>query len=92
LTVTSSTPLFGEWSHNYHPLDELCSKLDELRATTRTAGKLHFKEITGTSDSKLSYHLRILESERMICAKRVKSWRVYSITRRGRASLDLSNP
>jgi hypothetical protein len=48
LTVTSSTPLFGEWSHNYHPLDELCSKLDELRATTRTAGKLHFKEITGT--------------------------------------------
>ena len=45
------------------------------------------KEIAGTSDSKLSYHLRILESEGMIKAKRVKNWRIYSITAKGRDSL-----
>lgn len=45
------------------------------------------KVIAGTSDSKLSYHLKILESENLIASKRVKSWRIYSITRKGREAL-----
>lgn len=47
------------------------------------------KAISGTSDSKLSYHLKLLESEGLIVAKRVKNWRIYSITDNGRRSLRL---
>lgn len=47
------------------------------------------KEISGTSDSKLSYHLKLLQSERLIAARRVKNWRVYSITDKGRKALRL---
>lgn len=47
------------------------------------------KTISGTSDSKLSYHLKLLESEGLIVAKRVKNWRIYSITDNGRKSLRL---
>jgi ArsR family transcriptional regulator len=47
------------------------------------------KAISGTSDSKLSYHLKLLESEELIVARRVKNWRIYSITDNGRRSLRL---
>lgn len=45
------------------------------------------KTISGTSDSKLSYHLKLLESEGLIVARRVKNWRIYSITDIGRESI-----
>jgi len=45
------------------------------------------KRLAGTSDSKLSYHLKVLESERLISSRRVKKWRIYSITRKGLASI-----
>ena len=45
------------------------------------------KVITGMSDSKLSYHLKILESERLVKARRTKNWRVYSITTGGKEEL-----
>lgn len=41
------------------------------------------KVVAEVSDSKLSYHLRILESGRLIRARRTKNWRVYSITKHG---------
>ncbi|UCE80800.1 MAG: winged helix-turn-helix transcriptional regulator [Methanobacteriota archaeon] len=47
------------------------------------------KTISGTSDSKLSYHLKVLESEGLIVAKRVKNWRIYSITDTGRKSISM---
>ena len=45
------------------------------------------KVIAEVSDSKLSYHLKILESERLIRARRAKNWRVYSITDDGKEAL-----
>ncbi len=45
------------------------------------------KEVAGISDSKLSYHLRILQREGFIVGKREKNWRIYSITDKGRKSL-----
>lgn len=45
------------------------------------------KIVTGVTDSKLSYHLRILESAKMIRARRTKNWRVYSITAEGRDAM-----
>lgn len=47
------------------------------------------KAVSGTSDSKLSYHLKLLQSEGLITARRVKNWRVYSISVKGRRSLGL---
>lgn len=47
------------------------------------------KVITGMPDSKLSYHLRILESARLIKSKRTKNWRIYSITREGEKALSI---
>jgi ArsR family transcriptional regulator len=47
------------------------------------------KVIAGVSDSRLSYHLKILESARLIKAKRTKNWRIYTITDEGEASLVL---
>ncbi|MCU0859525.1 MAG: metalloregulator ArsR/SmtB family transcription factor [Thermoplasmata archaeon] len=44
-------------------------------------------EITGLSDSKLSYHLRILKDAGLVSVTRTKSWRVYSITDEGRAEI-----
>lgn len=44
-------------------------------------------EITGLSDSKLSYHLRILKDAGLVRVTRTKSWRVYSITEEGRAEI-----
>ena len=45
------------------------------------------KVIAEIPDSKLSYHLKILESERLIKARRKGNWRVYSITTEGKASI-----
>ncbi len=43
------------------------------------------KELTGLSDSKLSYHLKVLTDAGLVRVIRRKSWRVYSITDEGRA-------
>lgn len=45
------------------------------------------KDLTGLSDSKLSYHLSILEKASMIAWRQNKNWRVYSLTEMGRSSL-----
>ena len=45
------------------------------------------KKITRMSDSKLSYHLRILKNAGLIRSRRTKNWRIYSITKAGRAAL-----
>jgi len=42
------------------------------------------KEITGLSDSKLSYHLNILEEARLITSLPRKKWRIYALTDQGR--------
>lgn len=42
------------------------------------------KRITRVADSKLSYHLKVLEDAGLIKSRRTKSWRIYSITPRGR--------
>lgn len=36
------------------------------------------KEITGLTDSKLSYHLRILENAGLVRSRRSGNWRIYS--------------
>lgn len=46
------------------------------------------KEITGLSDSKLSYHLNILEEEGLIKSSPRKKWRIYIITDQGRQYFD----
>jgi len=45
------------------------------------------KEITNVSDSKLSYHLGILEDNELIVQRRRRNWRIYSITAKGRRSI-----
>ncbi|MDD1771388.1 MAG: winged helix-turn-helix domain-containing protein [Methanomassiliicoccales archaeon] len=45
------------------------------------------KDATGLSDSKLSYHLSILERAKMIVWRQSKNWRVYSLTELGRTSI-----
>ncbi len=45
------------------------------------------KVIADITDSKLSYHLKILESEKLIKARRKGNWRVYSITNEGKGFL-----
>lgn len=46
------------------------------------------KDLTGLTDSKLSYHLSILEKARLIVWRQNKNWRVYSLTELGRSSLE----
>ncbi len=41
------------------------------------------KVIADVPDSRLSYHLRILESARLIKSRRTRNWRIYSITNEG---------
>ena len=41
------------------------------------------KELTGMSDSKLSYHLNILEKAGLITYAPHKKWRIYRLTERG---------
>jgi ArsR family transcriptional regulator len=43
------------------------------------------KEITELSDSKLSYHLNILEEARLIVSSPRKRWRIYILTEQGRS-------
>lgn len=45
------------------------------------------KDLTGLSDSKLSYHLGILERAGMVAWRQNKNWRVYSLTELGNGSL-----
>ncbi len=45
------------------------------------------KVIADVSDSKLSYHLRILESARLIRSRRTRNWRIYSITEEGEKAI-----
>ena len=40
------------------------------------------KEITGLTDSKLSYHLRILEHAGLVRSRRSGNWRIYSLAGR----------
>ena len=42
------------------------------------------KDITGLSDSKLSYHLSALEEARLITSSPRKKWRIYMLTEKGR--------
>lgn len=41
------------------------------------------KRITGVADSKLSYHLKILENAGLIKSSRKGRWVIYSITKKG---------
>jgi ArsR family transcriptional regulator len=45
------------------------------------------KRITRISDSKLSYHLNVLEKAGLIRARRTRSWRIYIITQSGRSAV-----
>jgi ArsR family transcriptional regulator len=45
------------------------------------------KEILNLSDSKLSYHLNILESAGHIARRKEKNWRIYSLTEKGSSVL-----
>jgi DNA-binding transcriptional ArsR family regulator len=45
------------------------------------------REITGLSDSKLSYHLNILEEEGLIQSSPRHRWRIYIITEAGRSQI-----
>lgn len=47
------------------------------------------KQITKVSDSKLSYHLRVLEDAGLIKSRRTRNWRVYSITASGESALEV---
>ncbi|OPX61621.1 MAG: DNA-binding transcriptional repressor ArsR [Methanomassiliicoccales archaeon PtaB.Bin215] len=46
------------------------------------------KDLTGLTDSKLSYHLSILEKSKLIMWRQNKNWRVYRLTDLGRSYLD----
>jgi len=43
------------------------------------------KEITGLSDSKLSYHLRIMEETELVISIPKQKWRIYELTDLGRS-------
>jgi hypothetical protein len=45
------------------------------------------KEITGMSDSKLSYHLNVLEEAGLIVSSPQKKWRIYAITELGKKKM-----
>ena len=46
------------------------------------------KDLTGLTDSKLSYHLSILEKARLVAWRQNKNWRVYRLTDLGRSYLE----
>lgn len=46
------------------------------------------KDLTGLTDSKLSYHLSILEKARLAAWRQNKNWRVYRLTDLGRSYLE----
>ncbi len=45
------------------------------------------KRIAELSDSKLSYHLNVLERAGLVSSRRTKNWMIYSITPRGTKAL-----
>ena len=45
------------------------------------------KEITGLTDSKLSYHLGVLESNGLISSSPRQRWRIYALTELGLSQL-----
>ncbi len=45
------------------------------------------KDLTGLTDSKLSYHLSILEKAGLVAWRQNKNWRVYGLTALGRDCL-----
>jgi ArsR family transcriptional regulator len=45
------------------------------------------REMTGLSDSKLSYHLKLLEEVGLVTWRQSKNWRIYSLTPSGRIPL-----
>lgn len=45
------------------------------------------KEVTGLTDSKLSYHLNVLEEAGLVSSWPQNKWRIYSITDLGRSAL-----
>ena len=47
------------------------------------------KVVAGVSDSKLSYHLRVLEEAGMVRSRRIKNWMLYSVTDLGLEKLGL---
>lgn len=47
------------------------------------------KEVTDLSDSRLSYHLNILEKADLIGSVPQKRWRIYSLTALGRAFVEM---
>jgi len=47
------------------------------------------KEITKLSDSRLSYHLNVLEEAGLITQSSHRRWRIYSLTIEGRHRLDI---
>ncbi|MFP4169697.1 MAG: ArsR/SmtB family transcription factor [Methanomassiliicoccales archaeon] len=46
------------------------------------------KEVTGATDSRLSYHLGILERAGLIRSSQVRNWRIYRLTDRAREIID----
>lgn len=46
------------------------------------------KEITGLSDSKLSYHLNVLEESGLISSSPRQRWRIYMLTELGRSEIE----
>jgi len=46
------------------------------------------KEITDTTDSKLSYHLNILEEANLISYSSMKKWRIYGLTEYGKSVIN----
>jgi DNA-binding transcriptional ArsR family regulator len=45
------------------------------------------REVTGLSDSKLSYHLKLLEEASLVSWRQSRNWRIYSLTPSGRIPL-----
>jgi len=49
------------------------------------------KEFLKVQDSKLSYHLSVLEQTGLVESYRKKNWKIYTITELGRSTLDLQS-
>jgi len=47
------------------------------------------KEITKLSDSRLSYHLNVLEEAGLVAQSSHRRWRIYSLTDEGRRGLEV---
>jgi ArsR family transcriptional regulator len=45
------------------------------------------REVAGLTNSKLSYHLKLLEEAELLTWRQSGNWRIYSLTPAGRISL-----